>query len=47
MLWEPLAAEAGMTLQHPEVRRVLWGMLDLGTLAVSGCTGSQEGRCGQ
>ena len=50
MRGEPAAAEAGMTLQQPEVRLcVLLGKwsVDHGTLAVAGCTGSQEGRCGE
>ena len=44
MRGKPVAAEAGMTLQQPEVCRVLLGKLslDLGTLAVAGCTGSQR-----
>ena len=48
MQGEPVAAEAGVTLQQPEVLCVLLGKLSLdhGTLAVVGCTGSQEGRCG-
>ena len=49
MRGQPVAAEAGVTLQQPELRRVLpLGMLSLdhGTLAVAGCTGSREGRCG-
>ena len=48
-MWgEPAAAEAGMTLHQPEALCVLLGKLSLdhGTLAVAGCTGSQEGRCG-
>ena len=46
MRGEPV--EAGVTLHQPEVRCVLLGKLSLdqGTLAVVGCTGSQEGRCG-
>ena len=46
---EPAAAEAGVTLHQPEARRVLLGKLSLdhGTLAVAGCTDSQEGRCGE
>ena len=45
---EPAVAEAGMTLQQPEAPCVFPGKLSLdhGTLAVAGCTGSQEGRCG-
>ena len=48
MRGEPVAAEASVTLQQPEVCWVLPGMLSLnhGTLAVAGCTGSREGRCG-
>ena len=48
-MWgEPAAAEAGVTLQQPEVHRVLLGKLSLdhGTVAVAGCTGFWEGRCG-
>ena len=47
-MWgEPVGAEASMTHQ-PEAPCVLPGKLSLdhGTLAVAGCTGSQEGRCG-
>ena len=45
---EPAAAEAGMMLYQPEAPCVLPGKLSLdhGTLTVSGCTGSREGRCG-
>ena len=45
---EPAAAEAGMTLHQPKAPCVLPGKLSLdhGTLAVAGCTGSREGRCG-
>ena len=48
MRGKPAAAEASVTLQQPEASCVLPGMLSLdhGTLAVAGCTGSQEGRCG-
>ena len=49
-MWgEPAAAEAGMTLHQPEALCVLPGKLSLdhGTLAVAGCTGSREGRCGE
>ena len=48
MRGEPLVAEASVTLHQPEVHCVLPGKLSLdhGTLAVVGCTGSQEGRCG-
>ena len=48
MRGEPAAAEAGVTLHQPEAPCVLPGKLSLdhGTLAVVGCTGSQEGRCG-
>ena len=47
MRGEPVAAEAGVTLQQPEAPCVLLRKLSLdhGTLAVAGCTGSQEGRC--
>ena len=45
---EPAVAEAGGMLHQPEVPCVLPGKLSLyhGTLAVAGCTGSREGRCG-
>ena len=45
MRGEPVAAEAGVTLQQPEAPCVLPGKLSLdrGTLAVAGCTGSREG----
>ena len=45
---EPAAAEASVTLHQPEAPCVLLGQLSLdhGTLAVAGCTGSREGRCG-
>ena len=44
-IWdEPEAAEASVTLHQPEACRVF--SLDHRTLAVVGCTGSQEGRCG-
>ena len=46
---EPVAAEAGMTLHQPEAGHVFSRgklSLDPGTLAVAGCTGSWEGRCG-
>ena len=48
MRGEPVAAEANMMLQQSEVPCVLPGKLslDLRTLAVVGCTGSWEGRCG-
>ena len=49
MQGEPAVAEAGMTLHQPQsVPCVLPGKLslDLRSLAVAGCTGSQEGRCG-
>ena len=48
MQGEPGAAEASGTLQQPEAPCVLPGKLSLdhGTLAVAGCTGSPEGRCG-
>ena len=49
-MWvQPAAAVSGVTLQPPEAHRVFSpGMLSLnhGTLAVAGCTGSREGRCG-
>ena len=49
-MWdEPVVAEAGMTLQQPEVHRVFSRgklSLDHRTLAVAGCTGSREARCG-
>ena len=49
MQGEPVAAEAGVTLQLPEAPCVLPGKLSLGhgTLAVEGITGSWEGRCGE
>ena len=46
---KPAAAEAGVTLQQPEACRVFSRgscPLDHGTLAMVGCTGSLEGRCG-
>ena len=49
MRGEPAVAEASVTLQQPEATPcVLLGKLSLdhGTLAVAGCIGSQEGRCG-
>ena len=49
-MWgKPAAVEAGVTLQQPEAPRILPGKLspDPGTLAVAGCTGSREGRCGE
>ena len=48
MRGEPAVAEAGLTLHQPEALCVLPGKLSLdhGTLAVAGCTGSREGRCG-
>ena len=49
MQGKPAAAETSMTLQQPEAHRVFSLeklSLDHGTLAVVGCTGSQEGRCG-
>ena len=48
MQGEPAAAEASITSQQPEALCVLPGKLSLdhGTLAVAGCTGSWEGRCG-
>ena len=49
-MWgEPAEAEASETLQQPGgTPFVLPGKLSLdhGTLAVAGCTGSQEGMCG-
>ena len=48
-MWgEPVVTEAGMTLQQLEAPCVLPGKLslDLGTLAVAGCTVFREGRCG-
>ena len=49
MRGEPAAAEASVTLHQTEAPCVFSGKLPLdhGTLAVAGCTGSQEGRCGQ
>ena len=49
MLGEPAVAEASVMLHQPEAPCVLPGKLSLdhGTLAVAGCTGSQEGRCGE
>ena len=50
MRGEPAAAEAGVTLHPPDCTPcVLPGKLspDHGTLAVAGCTGSREGRCGE
>ena len=47
---EPAAAETSVTLQQPEARRVFSRgklSLDHRTLAVAGCTGSREGRCGE
>ena len=49
MQGKPVAAEASVTLQQPEARRAFSQgelSLDHGTLAVAGCTGSWEGRCG-
>ena len=45
---EPAVTEAGVTLQQSEALCLLPGKLSLdhGTLAVAGCTGSQEGQCG-
>ena len=48
-MWgKPAAAEAGMTLHQPEVRVCSPGEVVLyhRTLAVVGCTGSREGKCG-
>ena len=45
----PVTAEASITSQQPEVRSLFPPgklSLDHGTLAVVGCTGSQEERCG-
>ena len=44
MRGKPAAAADSMTLHQPEARRVF--PLDCRTLAVVGCTGSQEGRGG-
>ena len=44
MQGEPVAAEAGVMLHQPEARCVL--SLDHGMLAVAGCTGSWDARCG-
>ena len=46
---EPAAAAASMMLHQPEALCVLPGKLspDHGSLAVAGCTGSWEGRCGE
>ena len=48
MRGEPAVAEAGMMLYQPEALCVFPGKLslDIGTLVVTGCTGSQEGWCG-
>ena len=49
MQGEPVVAEASMTLQQPEGRHVFSPgkmSLDHRSLAVVGCTGSQEGRYG-
>ena len=49
-MWgEPAAADVGVTLHQPDALCVLPGELSLdhGTLAVAGCTGSREGRCGE
>ena len=49
MQGKPAAAEAGVTLHHPEARLVFSQgscPLDHRTLAVAGCTGFREGRCG-
>ena len=48
-MWdEPAVAEAGVTLHQPEAPCVFPGKLSLdhGTLAVAGCAGFWEGRCG-
>ena len=49
MQGEPSVAEADVTLHQPEAPCILPGKLSLDhrTLAVVGCTGSREGRCGQ
>ena len=47
---KPAAAEAGVTLQQPEACHAFPPgklSLDHGSLAVAGCTGSREGRCGE
>ena len=48
MQGETVVAEASVTLQQPEAPCVLPGKLSLHhrTLAVAGCIGSWEGRCG-
>ena len=48
MQGEPAVAEACVTLHQPDIPCVLLGKLSLdhGTLAVAGCTGSWEERCG-
>ena len=47
MRGEPAAVETRVTLHQPEAPCVLPGKLSLdhGSLAVAGCTGSQQGRC--
>ena len=49
-MWgEPTAAEVVVTFQQPEAHHVFsLGKLSLDhrTLALAGCTGSREGRCG-
>ena len=47
MQGEPAVAEASMTLHQPEACPAFKLSLDHGTLAVAGCAGSQEGRCGE
>ena len=50
MRGQPGAAEAGMTLHQPKARcEFSWGSCpwNLRTLAVAGCRGSWEGRCGE
>ena len=49
MRGQPVAAEASVTLHQAEVLCGLrWKLfLDHRTLAVAGCTGSWEGRCGE
>ena len=49
MRGESAVAEASVTLHQPEAPCVLPGKLSLdhGTLAVAGCTGFREGRCGE
>ena len=47
---KPVAADAGMTLHQPETHFVFplaKLSVDHRTMAVAGCTGSREGRCGE